>query len=79
MKLPKENYWWYLELRKYGTVPHGGFGLGFERLVMMCTGIDNIRDVSCFPRTPGNAEFWFALKSTYIFKILMRILIYLFS
>lgn len=55
--LPKENYWWYLELRKFGTVPHGGFGLGFERLVMMATGIENIRDVACFPRTPGNAEF----------------------
>ena len=55
--LPKENYWWYLDLRRYGTVPHCGFGLGFERLVMMCTGIENIRDVSCFPRTPGNAEF----------------------
>lgn len=57
LKLPKENYWWYLELRKYGTVPHGGFGLGFERLVMMACGIENIRDVSSFPRTPGNAEF----------------------
>ena len=44
-------------MRKYGTVPHGGFGLGFERLVMMSCGIENIRDVSCFPRTPGNAEF----------------------
>ena len=57
LNLPKENYWWYLDLRRHGTVPHGGFGLGFERLVMMVTGIDNIRDVSCFPRTPGNAEF----------------------
>ena len=57
MGLPKENYWWYLDLRRHGTVPHGGFGLGFERLVMMCTGIQNIRDVSSFPRTPGNAEF----------------------
>jgi asparaginyl-tRNA synthetase len=55
--LSKEDYWWYLELRKYGTVPHGGFGLGFERLVMMATGIENIRDVSSFPRTPGNVEF----------------------
>lgn len=55
MKLPKENYWWYLDLRKHGTVPHGGFGLGFERLVMMVTGTENIRDVACFPRTPGNA------------------------
>ena len=57
--LPKENYWWYLDLRKYGSIPHGGFGLGFERLVMMVAGIENIRDVACFPRTPGNAEFWF--------------------
>jgi asparaginyl-tRNA synthetase len=55
LKLPKENYWWYLDLRRHGSVPHCGFGLGFERLVMMVTGIDNIRDVSCFPRTPGNA------------------------
>jgi len=53
--LHKEDYWWYLELRRNGTVPHGGFGLGFERLVMMTTGVENIRDVSCFPRTPGNA------------------------
>ena len=55
--LPKENYWWYLELRRFGTVPHGGFGLGFERMVMMVAGVENIKDVSCFPRTPGNAEF----------------------
>lgn len=55
--LPIENYWWYLELRKYGSIPHGGFGLGFERLVMMVAGIQNIRDVACFPRTPGNADF----------------------
>ena len=42
-------------MRKFGTIPHGGFGLGFERLVMMATGTENIRDVACFPRTPGNA------------------------
>lgn len=53
---PKE-YWWYLELRKYGSVPHSGFGAGFERLVQFATGMDNIRDVIPFPRTPGNAEF----------------------
>ena len=47
-----------MDLRKYGSIPHGGFGLGFERLVMMVAGIENIRDVACFPRTPGNAEFW---------------------
>ena len=57
MGLPKEDYWWYLELRKYGTVPHAGFGLGFERLVQFATGMDNIRDVIPFPRYPGHVEF----------------------
>jgi asparaginyl-tRNA synthetase len=52
-----EQYDWYRELRKFGTIPHGGFGLGFERLVMMATGIENIRDVIPFPRWPGNADF----------------------
>merc|ERR1711966_93336 len=52
-----EDYWWYRDLRKYGTVPHGGFGLGFERLIMLTTGIDNIRDIIPFPRYPGHAEF----------------------
>jgi len=52
-----EDYWWYLELRKYGSVPHGGFGLGFERLIMLTTGVENIRDVIPFPRYPGKAEF----------------------
>ena len=52
-----EDYWWYLDLRKYGTVPHSGFGLGFERAIMYITGMQNIRDVIAFPRTPGNAEF----------------------
>lgn len=51
------DYWWYLDLRRYGTVPHGGFGLGFERLCMLCSGVDNVRDVIPFPRTHGNAEF----------------------
>ena len=55
--LNKKAYWWYRELREYGTVPHCGFGLGFERLVMMATGIENIRDVIPFPRAPGQAEF----------------------
>ncbi|MGD9006750.1 MAG: asparagine--tRNA ligase [Desulfobacteraceae bacterium] len=55
--LSREDYWWYLESRKYGTVPHSGFGLGFERLLMMLTGIRNIRDVIPFPRTPKNIEF----------------------
>ena len=51
------DYWWYRELRMYGTQPHGGFGLGFERLVMMATGVENIRDVIPFPREPQRAEF----------------------
>lgn len=55
--LKKEDYWWYLELREYGSVPHAGFGLGFERLVLFVTGMENIRDVIPFPRSPGNAEF----------------------
>ncbi len=56
-KLEKESYWWYRQLREYGTIPHTGFGLGFERLVMMATGVENIRDVIPFPRAPGVAEF----------------------
>ncbi len=55
--LNKEDYWWYLELRKYGGTKHAGFGLGFERILMYITGITNIRDVVPFPRTPGSAEF----------------------
>jgi asparaginyl-tRNA synthetase len=55
--LPKEDMWWYLETRKFGTAPHAGFGLGFERLVQFLTGMSNIRDVIPFPRTPRNAEF----------------------
>jgi asparaginyl-tRNA synthetase len=51
------DYWWYLDLRRYGTVPHAGFGLGLERVVQFVTGMQNIRDVIPFPRTPGNAEF----------------------
>ena len=57
MGLPKENYWWYRDLRRYGTVPHAGFGLGFERAVNYTTGIANIRDVIPFPRAPKSAEF----------------------
>jgi asparaginyl-tRNA synthetase len=56
-KLSKEDYWWYLDSRRFGTVPHSGFGLGFERLLMLVTGIKNIRDVIPFPRTPGSIEF----------------------
>lgn len=57
MGLPSEDYWWYLDSRRFGTVPHSGFGLGFERLLMFLTGIRNIRDVIPFPRTPNNIEF----------------------
>ena len=52
-----EDYWWYIDSRKYGTVPHSGFGLGFERMLMLLTGVKNIRDVIPFPRTPGSIEF----------------------
>jgi len=55
--LNEEDYWWYLDLRRFGTVPHAGFGLGLERAVQYVTGMGNIRDVIPFPRTPGNAEF----------------------
>jgi asparaginyl-tRNA synthetase len=57
LDLPKDTYWWYLELRKYGSVPHAGFGLGFERMVQFVTGMENIRDVIPFPRYPGHADF----------------------
>ncbi len=56
-ELDEKPYWWYLDLRRYGTVPHSGFGLGLERMMMYLTGLKNIRDVIPFPRTPGNAEF----------------------
>ena len=57
MDLPKEDYWWYRDLRRYGSVPHAGFGLGFERLIAYATGMANVRDVIPFPRTPGSADF----------------------
>jgi len=57
MKIPESEMWWYLETRKFGTVPHSGYGLGFERLMLFITGMGNIRDVIPFPRTPQNAEF----------------------
>ncbi|MBR4741910.1 MAG: asparagine--tRNA ligase [Desulfovibrio sp.] len=57
LNLNAENYWWYTDLRKFGTVPHAGFGLGFERLLMLVTGVNNIRDCIPFPRTPGSLEF----------------------
>tara|TARA_B100000575_G_scaffold125282_1_gene99934 strand:+ start:14828 stop:16252 length:1425 start_codon:yes stop_codon:yes gene_type:complete len=57
MGIDKKELWWYLDLRRYGSVPHSGFGLGFERIVMFCTGMSNIRDVIPYPRTPKNAAF----------------------
>jgi asparaginyl-tRNA synthetase len=57
LNIPEENYWWYLETRKFGSCPHSGFGMGFERLMLFVTGMTNIRDVIPFPRTPKNAEF----------------------
>ncbi len=57
-----DDYWWYLDIRRFGTVPHSGFGLGFERFLMMITGISNIRDVIPFPRTPKHLEFRTTLK-----------------
>ena len=57
MNLAMENYWWYLDSRKFGSAPHSGFGMGFERFLMMITGISNIRDVIPFPRTPGSIDF----------------------
>jgi asparaginyl-tRNA synthetase len=56
-QLDPERYGWYADLRRYGTVPHAGFGAGFERLLMFLTGVANIRDVIPFARTPGNAQF----------------------
>lgn len=57
LHIPEKDVWWYLETRKYGTAPHAGFGLGFERLMLFVTGMQNIRDVIPFPRTPQNADF----------------------
>ena len=57
LHIPMKDMWWYLDTRKFGTVPHSGFGLGFERLLLFVTGMTNIRDVIPFPRTPNNAEF----------------------
>jgi asparaginyl-tRNA synthetase len=57
LNIPEETIWWYLELRKFGSAPHSGFGLGFERLIQFVTGMTNIRDVIAYPRYPGSAEF----------------------
>ena len=57
LQIPMKDMWWYLDTRRFGTVPHAGFGLGFERLMLFVTGMQNIRDVIPFPRTPNNCEF----------------------
>jgi len=57
MHVSEEELWWYIDTRRFGTVPHAGFGLGFERMVLFVTGMTNIRDVIAFPRTPKSAEF----------------------
>ncbi|HPT32719.1 MAG TPA: asparagine--tRNA ligase, partial [Prolixibacteraceae bacterium] len=57
MHIPDEEMWWYMDTRRFGTVVHSGFGLGFERFILFITGMGNIRDVIAFPRTPRNAEF----------------------
>ena len=57
MGIPEEDIWWYVDTRRFGTAPHAGFGLGFERMMLFVTGMANIRDVIPFPRTPQNAEF----------------------
>ena len=57
LNINDEELWWYLDLRKYGSVKHSGFGLGLERLILFITGMNNIRDVIPFPRTPKNADF----------------------
>jgi asparaginyl-tRNA synthetase len=56
-QIPMKDMWWYLDTRRFGSAPHAGFGLGFERLLLFVTGMQNIRDVIPFPRTPKNAEF----------------------
>ena len=55
--MAEDSYWWYLDIRRWGTTPHSGFGLGFERFLMLVTGVTNIRDVIPFPRTPKHLEF----------------------
>lgn len=57
LHIPDKDIWWYLDTRRFGSVPHSGFGLGFERLLLFVTGMTNIRDVIPFPRTPNNANF----------------------
>ena len=57
LDIPMKDMWWYLDTRRWGSCPHSGFGLGFERLILFVTGMQNIRDVIPFPRTPKNCEF----------------------
>jgi asparaginyl-tRNA synthetase len=57
LQIPEKDLWWYLDTRKFGSAPHSGFGLGFERLLLFITGMGNIRDVIPFPRFPKNADF----------------------
>ena len=57
LNIPMKDMWWYLDTRRWGSAPHSGFGLGFDRLLLFVTGMTNIRDVQPFPRTPKNAEF----------------------
>ena len=57
LNLNEEDYWWYLNLRRFGGTKHAGYGLGFERIIMYLTGVSNIRDVIPYPRTVGNAEY----------------------
>ena len=57
LKMTMEDYWWYLDLRRFGSAPHSGFGLGLERILLYITGIGNIRDVALYPRTKGNLQF----------------------
>jgi asparaginyl-tRNA synthetase len=57
LQIPNKDMWWYLDTRRFGSAPHSGFGLGFERLLLFVTGMQNIRDVIPFPRTPQNADF----------------------
>jgi len=57
LNVPQDELYWYLDIRKYGSCPHSGFGLGFERLISYVTGVGNVRDVIPFPRTPGHADY----------------------
>ena len=76
--IPMKDMWWYLDTRKYGSCPHGGFGLGFERLILFVTGMQNIRDVIPFPRTPKNAEFQSKYSYILIKKACQNVLLYAF-